>query len=75
MDTGPFRFSRNPGYATLQMIQVTVGLLLNNMWILLMTLPAVIVVHYVVVLGEEAYLERKFGDAYLEYKSRVRRWV
>ena len=41
------------------------------MWILLMTLPAVIVVHYVVVLGEEAYLERKFGDAYLDYKSDV----
>ena len=75
VDTGPFRFSRNPGYVTLQILQVAVGLLLNNMWILLMTVPAVIVVHYVVVLGEEAYLERKFGDAYLDYKSRVRRWV
>ena len=37
--------------------------------------PALIVVHYVIVLGEEAYLERKFGDSYLDYKSRFRRWI
>ena len=34
-----------------------------------------IVIHYVVVLKEEAYLEERFGDRYLEYKSRVRRWI
>jgi len=28
-----------------------------------------------VVAREEAYLERKFGDVYLGYKSRVRRWL
>ena len=75
VDTGPFRFSRNPIYATVGMIQVSVGLLFNNMWILLMVIPALIVVHYVVVLGEEAHLESRFGDAYLDYKSRVRRWI
>ncbi len=24
---------------------------------------------------EEAYLEHKFGEAYLKYKRRVRRWI
>jgi protein-S-isoprenylcysteine O-methyltransferase Ste14 len=24
---------------------------------------------------EEAYLERRFGDAYRAYKARVRRWL
>jgi len=28
-----------------------------------------------VVAREEAYLERKFVDVYLGYKSRVRRWL
>ncbi len=75
VDTGPFTFSRNPTYITIQIFHAAVGLLFNTIWILLMILPALIVVHYVVVLGEEAYLERKFGDAYLDYKSRVRRWI
>ena len=27
------------------------------------------------VAREEAYLERRFGDAYQDYKARVRRWL
>ena len=75
VNTGPFRVSRNPIYITIQICHAAVGLLFNSIWILLMALPALIVVHYVVVLGEEAYLERKCSDAYLDYKSRVRRWI
>ncbi len=36
---------------------------------------AMIAIHYVVALKEEAYLEDKFGTEYLDYKSRVRRWI
>ncbi|MET0497714.1 MAG: isoprenylcysteine carboxylmethyltransferase family protein [Steroidobacteraceae bacterium] len=75
IDTGPFRFSRNPVYVTMALLQAAVGCLLNNEWILLLTLPALLVIHYVVVLREEAYLERRFGQVYLAYKARVRRWL
>jgi protein-S-isoprenylcysteine O-methyltransferase Ste14 len=34
-----------------------------------------LVIRYGVIAREEAYLERKFGDVYLGYKSRVRRWL
>ena len=57
------------------LLQTTLGFLFNNVWVLLTVLPAMIVIHYVVVLKEEAYLEERFGDRYLEYKSRVRRWI
>ena len=48
---------------------------MNSVWILLTIIPAMIVIHKVVVLREEAYLEDKFSDDYLDYKSRVRRWI
>ncbi len=75
VDTGPFRFSRNPAYLAAGALQAVLGLLFNNVWVLLMIIPAMIVIHKVVVLREEAYLEDKFGEAYLDYKSRVRRWI
>ena len=36
---------------------------------------AVIILRYAVVAREEAYLERRFGYAYRDYKARVRRWL
>jgi protein-S-isoprenylcysteine O-methyltransferase Ste14 len=40
-----------------------------------MLVPFALVIHYGVVTREEAYLERKFGDVYRGYHSRVRRWL
>ncbi len=75
VDTGPYRFSRNPAYLAAGALQCALGLLLNSEWILLMVMPAMIVIHKFVVLKEEAYLEDKFGEVYLDCKSRVRRWL
>jgi len=72
---GPLRFSRNPAYVAAGLLQAVLGLLFNNVWVLLTIMPAIIVIHYVVVLRQEAYLEEKFGEAYRDYKSRVRRWI
>jgi protein-S-isoprenylcysteine O-methyltransferase Ste14 len=47
----------------------------NNLWLLIMLVPFAFVIRYGVVAREEAYLERKFGDAYGGYRSRVRRWL
>lgn len=72
--SGPYRFSRNPMYLSLCLVQSGTGLWLNSLWILLMILPALIVLHYGVISREERYLEKKFGNEYLQYKNRVRRW-
>jgi protein-S-isoprenylcysteine O-methyltransferase Ste14 len=39
-----------------------------------MLVPFYLVIRYGVIAREEEYLERKFGEKYLAYKSRVRRW-
>jgi protein-S-isoprenylcysteine O-methyltransferase Ste14 len=52
-----------------------IGVATQSPWVLLLTLPLAVVIHYGVVAREEAYLERRFGDAYRDDKARVRRWV
>jgi protein-S-isoprenylcysteine O-methyltransferase Ste14 len=72
---GPYAYSRNPAYVSLSALQIGLGLLLDNVWILLFLVPVLFVMHYGVILREEAYLERRFGEEYLRYKERVRRWL
>jgi len=72
---GPFRFSRNPIYVGMALIQAGVGLALGNLWILLLLAPTLWILRRGVIEKEEAYLTRKFGDAYVGYQSSVRRWL
>src|SRR5829696_4927568 len=72
---GPFRYSRNPGYLSLSMIYAGIAILRNALWAILL-LPLVLhVIQREVIEREERYLERTFGEEYLAYKRRVRRWV
>jgi len=72
---GPYRLSRNPIYLAFVLLQLGVAVLVNSAWVLGMAIPALAVVRYGVIGREEAYLERKFGDAYRRYARSVRRWL
>lgn len=73
--SGIFGFSRNPVYVGFSLITIGIGVLLNSFWVLASFLPAAILVYYVAIRKEEAYLEDKFGEEYVRYKSVVRRWL
>ena len=72
---GLFRFTRNPAYIALACVQAGLAFLRDDPWTLGLLAPVLLVLHHGVVLPEEAYLERKFGEEYLAYKRRVRRWL
>ena len=72
---GPFRFTRNPGYLGLAMLYAGIALLRNSLWAILLLPVVVYVIQREVIGREERYLERTFGEEYLAYKTRVRRWV
>jgi len=72
---GPYQFTRNPLYVASTGLFIGLTLLLNSLWPLLLLPPLLALVEWGVIRREERYLERKFGDAYLAYKSRVRRWL
>jgi protein-S-isoprenylcysteine O-methyltransferase Ste14 len=72
---GPFRFTRNPLYLALCLLQIALGFFLNDWITLLFVVPLTVIFHYGVVLREERYLTAKFGESYLSYKREVRRWI
>jgi protein-S-isoprenylcysteine O-methyltransferase Ste14 len=73
--TGIHGWSRNPIYLGMFLVFVGIGTAARSPSTLILTLPLAIIMHYGVVVREEAYLDRRFGDAYRSYKSRVRRWL
>jgi protein-S-isoprenylcysteine O-methyltransferase Ste14 len=75
VDTGPYRFTRNPIYLAMFLGLVGLAMAFNSLWLLAVLAPFALVIRYGVVAREEAYLERKFDDAYRRYRSRVRRWL
>lgn len=72
---GPYRLTRNPMYVSFCLLQLALGLALNDWIPLLLALPLALVLHFGVILREERYLELKFGGQYLALKRSVRRWV
>ena len=73
--SGPFRFSRNPMY--LGALAVGVGAaLLGGAWPMWLVPAALFLLqNFVIVPFEERSMEHTFGDAYRDYRSRVRRWI
>jgi protein-S-isoprenylcysteine O-methyltransferase Ste14 len=73
--TGVHGWSRNPIYVGMFLLYAGIGVAARSPWILILALPLIIILRYGVVAREEAYLERRFGEAYRDYKARVRRWL
>jgi protein-S-isoprenylcysteine O-methyltransferase Ste14 len=72
---GPYRFTRNPMYVGVTLIQIGLGLALDIAWVSLFAPLSLLVVHWIAVVREEEYLAGKFGAAYDAYRARVRRYL
>ena len=72
---GVYRFSRNPMYLGFALWTLGLAILVNSAWMLLAMPIGLVLVDRIVITREERYLERKFGEEYLNYKRRVRRWL
>jgi protein-S-isoprenylcysteine O-methyltransferase Ste14 len=75
VESGPYRFTRNPIYLGMFLGLIGLAIAFDNVWLLMMLVLFALIIRYGVVAREEAYLKRKFVDAYRDYCSRVRRWL
>ena len=73
--TGVHGWSRNPIYVGMLLLYAGIGIAARSPWVLILALPLILILRYGVIAREEAYLERRFGDAYRAYKAHVRRWL
>jgi protein-S-isoprenylcysteine O-methyltransferase Ste14 len=73
--SGVYRFTRNPMYVSMALLQLGIGIGLANGWVIALVLPVLVIIYATAIRHEEAYLERKFGGAYVQYKATVRRWL
>ncbi len=75
VDTGPYRFSRNPLYLSLLGLYLGITLAVGTWWPLFWLPLVLVTTRYGIIGREERYLTAKFGEAYLDYRRRVRRWI
>ena len=71
---GPYRFTRNPMYLSAVFLTAGIAFVANTLWPLILLPAVVLVVRRAVIDREERYLTARFGQEYVAYAARVRRW-
>jgi protein-S-isoprenylcysteine O-methyltransferase Ste14 len=66
--------TRNPVVQGLLIVVLGIAVLFGSDGTMLMLMPAAMLMHYGVVLREENYLERRFGESYRQYQAAVPRY-
>lgn len=72
---GVYRHTRNPIYLAMALLYAGLALAIDSVMALVLLPPLLALVQAGVVLREERYLERRFGDEYRRYRASVRRWL
>jgi protein-S-isoprenylcysteine O-methyltransferase Ste14 len=73
--SGPYWRWRNPIYLADAMIMLGVAELTKNIWLVIATAAFAALVTWLAILPEERHLDRRFGQAYRDYKAKTRRWI
>jgi protein-S-isoprenylcysteine O-methyltransferase Ste14 len=75
VESGPFRYTRNPIYLGGSAVYTGITLLLNNLWGIVLLPVITTVLQRGVIEREEQHLHARFGDDYDDYTRRVPRWL
>ena len=72
---GVFGFTRNPMYLGMFLMVFGAAFLMGSVGALIPLLVFMLIIRFNFVAGEERFMEATFGQQYLDYKSKVRRWI
>ncbi|MGO9450245.1 MAG: methyltransferase family protein [Candidatus Binataceae bacterium] len=71
----PYTFTRNPMYLGITLALLGFAVFFGSVVMLLAPIGFFVALDRIVIPNEEASMERQFGQQYLDYKARVRRWL
>ncbi len=75
VDTGVYKISRNPMYLALALVLIALAVYLKSLWSLLVVLLFMIYMTRFQIFPEERAMIKLFGEEYINYMERVRRWI
>jgi protein-S-isoprenylcysteine O-methyltransferase Ste14 len=75
VDTGPFAWVRNPLYLGNIALWVGFAFMARLPWLALVILALLFLEYHAIVSWEERLLASRIGDAYVQYMTRVPRWM
>lgn len=73
--TGIYSVTRNPMYIGLALVYIGIACFIGNWWNIILFPLLLLIVQEYIIKREEQYLVRRFGQDYIEYRKRVRRWL
>ena len=73
--SGVYRFTRNPMYLGMALLCAGVAIFFESLPAFFLLAVTLVVIDRYVIEREEAYLARRFGAEYDEYRTQVRRWL
>ncbi len=74
-ERGPYKYSRNPTHIGLSVMTLGLAFLLNSPWSIIFIVITAFITKFIFLKKEETLLEKKYGQAYCDYKNKVGTWV
>lgn len=75
VSTGVYRFSRNPQYLAIFLFLTGFSLCYRSIIAFVLIPVFLMIVHVIIIPGEERYLNKELGESYFQYKNKVRKWL
>jgi len=75
IQTGPFKISRHPMYLGMAAILLGSSIVCGTVITIIYPIVFIILMEILFISKEENNMKKQFGNTYLQYNKRVRRWI
>jgi protein-S-isoprenylcysteine O-methyltransferase Ste14 len=71
----PYSISRNPIYLSMLILLFGIDMMFRNIIMFINLIIFFIIINIFVIPKEEINIEKKFGNKFIDYKRKIRRWI